>query len=63
MAQKVCTIQKSDGAHVGLIIKINLYDNFIDITINNDNVMVQQPQQPQQMPMNYISTRTLEENR
>lgn len=45
---------------MGLNIKINLYENFIDITINNnDNIVPQQPQ----IPINYISTRTLEENR
>ena len=60
MAQKLCKLQKSDGAHVGLIIKINLNENFIDITIkNNDDIVAQ----PQQIPINYISTRTLEENR
>ena len=62
MASKVCKLQKSDGAHVGLNIKINLYGNFIDITIKNDDDYIVVPQ-PQQIPMNYISTRTLEENR
>ena len=43
---------------MGLNIKINLYGNFINIEIkNNDDDIIQQ------MPMGYISTRTLEENR
>jgi len=64
MASKVCKLQKSDGAHVGLNIKINLYENFINIEIkNNDDFIVENIVPQQQIPMKYISTRTLEEDR
>ncbi len=59
MAHKVCKLQKSDGAHVGLNIKINLNNDFdINIKIKNNTRHM-----PKRVPINYISTRILEENR
>ena len=59
MAHEICKLQKSDGAYVGLKININLNSDFdINIKIKNNTRHM-----PKRVPINYILTRILEENR